>query len=153
MLQRMEGKYIDGLRMCSDGKQSSNASRTSMKPNNKNCKQNTKKNRGASRPNLKNSRGTAKNKTTYNKLETNRIDKVGSPAREVDTEMIWTSKTPGTMKERVSTPHASSPLPKQSHPITTFCVGLALFLACVIYIIKGLSLFYVNFAKVLAIMH
>ena len=40
-----------------------------------------------------------------------------------------------------------------SHPLTTFCVGLVVFIAGVIYIIKGLSLLFIHYAKIKAMMH
>ena len=40
-----------------------------------------------------------------------------------------------------------------SHPLTTICVGLVVFIACIIYVIKGMSLLYIHFAKISAFMH
>ena len=40
-----------------------------------------------------------------------------------------------------------------SHPLTTFCVGLVVFVAGIIYIIKGLSLLYIHYSKIKSVMH
>ena len=85
-------------------------------------------------------------KMFLDKVEAKVVDTNSAPWPEPPPEPYCASPSFDSVSEQIY-------VQVDSHPITTFCVCLVVFLSCMIYIIKGLSLLYVNFAKIRAIMH